>query len=73
MEYRADCSAVPDFSGPLIANAAWDPHPDPFGGEARTAATPAGAHLFTGFELERKHRDRRIEDSQPLIVPPKQK
>ena len=66
--------AIADFSGPIIANAAWYPNHDPFGGVVGTrtvAATRVGAHLFTEFVLERRHRDRKIEDNEPLIVPPK--
>lgn len=67
--------AIADFSGPIIANAFWYPNHDPFGGVVGTrtvAATRVGAHLFTEFVWERRHRDRKIEDNQPLIVPPKQ-
>ena len=66
--------AIADFSGPIIANATWYPNHDPFGGVVATrtvAATRVGSHLFTEFVLERRHRDRRIEDNEPLIVPPK--
>jgi hypothetical protein len=64
--------AIADFSGPIIANAAWYPNHDPFGGVVGTrtvAATRVGAHLFTEFVLERRHKDRRIEDDEPLRHP----
>jgi hypothetical protein len=64
--------AIADFSGPIIANAAWYPNHDPFGGVVGTrtvAATRVGAHLFREFVLERRHRDRKIEDNEPLRVP----
>jgi hypothetical protein len=66
--------AIADFSGPIIANSTWYPNHDPFGGVVATrtvAATRVGAHLFTEFVLERRHHDRKIEDSEPLRVPPK--
>ena len=66
--------AVADFSGPIIANAWWYPNHDPFGGVVATrtvAATRVGQHLFAEFVLERRHRDRKIEDNEPLSVAPK--
>ncbi len=66
--------AIADFSGPIIAHSLWYPDFDPFGGVVATrtvAATRVGAHLFTEFVLERRHRDRKIEDSEPLRVPAK--
>jgi hypothetical protein len=66
--------AIADFSGPIIANAAWYPNHDPFGGVVGTrtvAATRVGSHLFTEFVLERRHHDKKIEDTEPLRVPPK--
>jgi len=30
-----------------------------------------GQHLFAEFVLERRHRDRKIEDNEPLSVAPK--
>ncbi len=66
--------AIADFSGPIIANASWYPNHDPFGGVVGTrtvAATRVGSHLFTEFVWERRHRDRKIEDTEPLRVPPK--
>lgn len=66
--------AIADFSGPILAHSIWYPEFNPFGGVVGTrtvAATRVGAHLFTEFVLERRHHDRKIEDNQPLIVPPK--
>jgi hypothetical protein len=66
--------AIADFSGPIIANASWYPSHDPFGGVVATrtvSATRVGSHLFTEFVLERRHRDRKIEDTEPLRVPAK--
>ncbi len=66
--------AIADFSGPIIANASWYPNHDPFGGVVATrtvAATRVGAHLFTEFVLERRHHDRKIEDTEPLRTPAK--
>jgi len=66
--------AVADFSGPIIAHSAWYPGFSPFGGVVATrtvAATRVGQHLFTEFILERRHHDRKIEDTEPLRVPPK--
>jgi hypothetical protein len=66
--------AIADFSGPIIANTLWYPNHDPFGGVVGTrtvAATRVGAHLFTEFILERRHHDHKIDDNEPLIVPPK--
>jgi hypothetical protein len=66
--------AIADFSGPIIAHSAWYPDFNPFGGVVATrtvAATRVGSHLFTEFVLERRHHDRKIEDSEPLRVPPK--
>jgi hypothetical protein len=65
--------AIADFSGPIIAHSLWYPDFDPFGGVVATrtvAATRIGAHLFTEFVLERRHRDRKIPDDEPLRVPP---
>jgi hypothetical protein len=66
--------AIADFSGPIIANAFWYPNHDPFGGVVGTrtvAATRVGAHLFTEFVLERRHKDPHLEDHQndPLKPP----
>jgi hypothetical protein len=58
---------ISDFSGPIIANAFWYPNHDPASGAvaARTVfATRIGAHLFTEFILERRHRDPKLEDHQ---------
>jgi hypothetical protein len=66
--------AIADFSGPIIAHASWYPDFDPFGGVVATrtvAATRVGQHLFTEFVLERRHHDRKIEDTEPLRTPPK--
>lgn len=65
--------AIADFSGPIIAHSVWYPDFDPFGGVVATrtvAATRVGAHLFTEFVLERRHRDRKIPDNEPLRIPP---
>ena len=59
--------AIADFSGPIIANYAWYPNHDPFGGVVATrtvAATRVGQHLFTEFVLERRHHDPKLEDHQ---------
>ncbi len=64
--------AIADFSGPIIANYSWYPSHDPFGGVVATrtvAATRVGQHLFVEFVWERRHRDRRIEDDEPLRTP----
>jgi len=66
--------AIADFSGPIIAHSTWYPDFNPFGGVVATrtvSATRVGAHLFTEFVLERRHRDRKIEDNEPLRTPPK--
>jgi hypothetical protein len=66
--------AIADFSGPIISHSVWYPNFDPFGGVVATrtvAATRVGQHLFTEFILERRHHDRKIEDDEPLRVPPK--
>jgi hypothetical protein len=66
--------AIADFSGPIIANYSWYPSHDPVDGVVATrtvAATRVGSHLFTEFVLERRHHDRKIEDTEPLRVPPK--
>jgi len=66
--------AIADFSGPIIAHSVWYPEFSPFGGVVATrtvAATRVGQHLFTEFVLERRHHDRRIEDTEPLRVPAK--
>jgi len=67
--------AIADFSGPIIANYAWYPNHDPFGGVVATrtvAATRVGQHLFTEFIWERRHKDPKLEDRQndPNIPPP---
>jgi hypothetical protein len=52
----------------------WYPDFNPFGGVVATrtvAATRVGQHLFREFVLERRHRDRKIEDTEPLRTPPK--
>jgi hypothetical protein len=61
-----------DFSGPIIANAFWYPNHDPIDGVigARTvAATRVGQHLFTEFVWERRHKDKKIEDTDSLRKP----
>lgn len=61
--------AIADFSGPIVANATWYPSHDPFGGVVATrtiAATRVGQHLFQEFVWERRHKDRIIEDTEPL-------
>jgi hypothetical protein len=66
--------AIADFSGPILAHSIWYPDFDPFAGVVATrtvAATRVGQHLFTEFILERRHHDRKIEDTEPLRVPPK--
>ena len=66
--------AIADFSGPIVAHSLWYPDFNPFGGVVATrtvAATRVGQHLFTEFVLERRHHDRKIEDTEPLRVPPK--
>jgi hypothetical protein len=65
--------AIADFSGPIIAHSLWYPDFNPFSGVVATrtvAATRIGQHLFREFVLERRHRDRKIEDSEPLRIPP---
>jgi hypothetical protein len=66
--------AIADFSGPILAHSIWYPDFNPFGGVVATrtvAATRVGQHLFREFVLERRHHDRKIEDSEPLRTPPK--
>jgi hypothetical protein len=66
--------AIADFSGPIIAHSYWYPDFNPFGGVVATrtvAATRVGQHLFTEFVLERRHKDRKIQDNEPLRTPPK--
>jgi hypothetical protein len=66
--------AIADFSGPIIAHSVWYPEFNPFGGVVATrtvAATRIGQHLFTEFVLERRHKDRKIEDTEPLRTPAK--
>lgn len=61
--------AIADFSGPIVANAFWYPNRDPLQGVIGTrtvAATRVGQHLFQEFVWERRHRDRKIEDTEPL-------
>jgi hypothetical protein len=52
---------VADFSGPIIAHAAWYPSGfNPFGGVVATRtvfATRVGGHLFREFVWERRHYD----------------
>jgi hypothetical protein len=58
---------ISDFSGPIIANTFWYPNHDPIGGvvASRTVfATRIGAHLFTEFVLERRHKDPKLEDHE---------
>jgi hypothetical protein len=65
--------AIADFSGPIIAHSLWYPDFNPFGGVVATrtvAATRVGQHLFTEFIWERRHKDRKIEDTEPLRTPP---
>ena len=65
--------AIADFSGPIIAHSVWYPDFNPFGGVVATrtvAATRVGQHLFTEFVWERRHKDRKIEDNEPLRTPP---
>jgi hypothetical protein len=57
---------IADFSGPIIAHSLWYPNGfDPFGGVVQTrtvVAVRVGMHLFTEFVLERRHKDKKIED-----------
>ncbi|WP_263382676.1 hypothetical protein [Granulicella arctica] len=56
---------ISDFAGPLIASGSWYPRRDPVEGlvASRTVfATRIGAHLFTEFILERRHKDPEIAD-----------
>jgi len=65
---------ISDFSGPIIANAFWYPNHDPFAGVVGTRtvfATRIGQRLFTEFVWERRHKDKRIEDSESLRKPGK--
>jgi hypothetical protein len=56
---------ISDFSGPLIANAAWYPRHDPMDGVIASRvvfATRIGGHLFTEFVLERRHKEPKLPD-----------
>jgi hypothetical protein len=61
-----------DFSGPIIANAFWYPNHNPIDGVIGTRtvfATRIGQRLFTEFVWERRHHDRKIEDTESLRKP----